>query len=172
MKSANSADSSEQRLREAHAKRIWGSVEARLVGARQSWRCAMCEQMLPGSFQLDHRVPLWKDGTNELSNAQALCSTCHSNKTLLEERERQALLWIEREEAIERARTASGLTREMFDNANARRMKKKLPHRTRSDGRVDYHPCSPEFKDALLNGENPFLRYAYVPSTTNRPRIE
>ena len=63
--------------------RRWPSSEKRLVGSRQSWRCACCTLLLPGTFEIDHVVPLHTGGLDCIeSNAQALCNLCHANKTL------------------------------------------------------------------------------------------
>lgn len=54
-----------------------------MVGSRQCWRCACCTLLLPGTFEVDHTVPLHVGGLDCIdSNAQALCNLCHSNKTL------------------------------------------------------------------------------------------
>ena len=63
------------------ARRTWGIVEQKQVAARQGWRCNVCQELLPSSFQLDHIVPLSCSGSNDVSNAQALCGTCHADKT-------------------------------------------------------------------------------------------
>lgn len=39
-------------------------------------------------FDIDHRVPLHKGGTNDLNNLQALCPLCHAVKTRSEASER------------------------------------------------------------------------------------
>ena len=51
------------------------------VGASQKWRCNMCGDLLKSTFQLDHRIPLHKGGSNDVSNFQALCCECHAKKT-------------------------------------------------------------------------------------------
>ena len=54
-----------------------------MVGARQSWRCACCTLLLPGTFEVDHVTPLHTGGLDCIeSNAQALCNQCHATKTL------------------------------------------------------------------------------------------
>ena len=54
-----------------------------MVGSRQSWRCACCASLLPGTFEVDHVTPLHTGGLDCIeSNAEALCNQCHANKTL------------------------------------------------------------------------------------------
>ena len=35
--------------------------------------------------EVDHAIPLRNGGTNEMSNLQALCKSCHSHKTVVED---------------------------------------------------------------------------------------
>ena len=117
--------------------RVWGSVEQRIVAARQDWKCAACVMSLDAAFHLDHIRPLWKGGTNDIeTNGQALCTRCHAHKTLLEERELLDKLHARREAAIVAARTA-GAARHV-----------SASERTKF--------TNPNFRDALLD-KNPFL---------------
>ena len=34
------------------------------------------------SYEIDHHIPLFKGGTNDISNLQALCRNCHGRKTI------------------------------------------------------------------------------------------
>jgi hypothetical protein len=70
------------------SKRLLTGTEKKICAARQQWRCEQCSCILPASFQVDHITPLWDGGTNEQHNLQALCGTCHAEKTLLENNER------------------------------------------------------------------------------------
>ena len=66
-------------------KRRWTSSEKREVGARQSWRCAHCTELLPATYEIDHKVPLHLGGLDSIEdNAEALCNSCHASKTLRE----------------------------------------------------------------------------------------
>ena len=67
-----------------HARKQFTPMVKRIIGARQKWRCSECDCLLPASFQIDHRRPLHKGGSNELSNLSALCGTCHAEKSYLE----------------------------------------------------------------------------------------
>ena len=57
------------------------------------WRdgatCRLCKDELGDlRWQCDHIVPLWDGGSNGMENLQALCANCHSEKTILEARDR------------------------------------------------------------------------------------
>ena len=65
-------------------RRKISSDEKRIVGSSQEWKCAICKQNLPSSYEVDHINPLWRGGEDILSNLQALCPNCHADKTLKE----------------------------------------------------------------------------------------
>jgi hypothetical protein len=65
-------------------KRSVGESLKKTVAAGQKWTCAMCQQMLPATFEVDHKIALYLGGTNERSNLQALCPNCHRAKTVEE----------------------------------------------------------------------------------------
>ena len=44
----------------------------------------MCKCLLPASFEIDHIRPLHWGGVNARTNLQALCGTCHNEKTFKE----------------------------------------------------------------------------------------
>ena len=56
----------------------------KFVASNQKWRCNMCNNLLDATYEIDHKIPLFKNGTNELNNLQALCRNCHGKKTLLD----------------------------------------------------------------------------------------
>ena len=65
--------------------RKWTSSEKRAVGARQNWKCACCQKLLPATFEIDHVTPLHLGGLDCCeTNAEALCNSCHAHKTLRE----------------------------------------------------------------------------------------
>ena len=37
--------------------------------------------MLDNTYEVDHVIPLYKGGTNDLTNLEALCRNCHGKKT-------------------------------------------------------------------------------------------
>lgn len=75
-------------------KRTLTSADKKYVASLQEWKCAWCKQSLPARFEVDHIVQFADGGSDEVSNLQALCPNCHSDKT---EHDRQAQLAIERD---------------------------------------------------------------------------
>ena len=65
-------------------KRSVTSLTKKMVASSQEWKCGTCEQTLDFTYEIDHHIPLFKGGTNEVSNLIALCRNCHGKKTLLE----------------------------------------------------------------------------------------
>ena len=62
--------------------------QAKQVGARQHWRCAMCCELLQEDFEVDHIVPLHQGGSfdNDINALQALHKRCHLLKNSIEQR--------------------------------------------------------------------------------------
>jgi 5-methylcytosine-specific restriction enzyme A len=54
----------------------------KIVASAQNWKCAMCHNTLNATYEVDHIIPLYKGGDNEMLNLQALCRNCHGTKTL------------------------------------------------------------------------------------------
>ena len=65
-------------------KRNVSSLTKKMVASNQEWKCGSCNQILDYTYEIDHHIPLFKGGSNELSNLIALCRNCHGKKTLLE----------------------------------------------------------------------------------------
>ena len=40
--------------------------------------------MLDETYEIDHITPLYKGGTNDIINLQALCPNCHRKKTIMD----------------------------------------------------------------------------------------
>lgn len=51
------------------------------VGARAKWKCERCETTVSANFEIDHIIPLYHAGSNNLDNLQILCPECHRTKT-------------------------------------------------------------------------------------------
>ena len=56
----------------------------KLIAANQKWTCNKCHEILDASYEIDHIVPLYKNGNNNVNNLQALCRNCHGKKTILD----------------------------------------------------------------------------------------
>jgi 5-methylcytosine-specific restriction endonuclease McrA len=65
-------------------KRNVSSLTKKMVASNQEWKCGSCNQTLDYTYEIDHHIPLFKGGSNEVSNLIALCRNCHGKKTLLE----------------------------------------------------------------------------------------
>jgi len=84
----------------------------RKIAARQNWKCANPDGncTLRGELQeydVDHIIPLMKDGLDNESNMQALCPACHRRKTDKERCDQVgASIGGEDGSAIERAKCA------------------------------------------------------------------
>ena len=57
-----------------------------MVASSQFWRCAICDCMLDFTYEVDHKRALYRSGSNDLSNLQARCVSCHRRKTVQEHR--------------------------------------------------------------------------------------
>ena len=136
-------------------ERVWGSLEARVVGARQKWRCNICSEVLPATFELDHITPLWRGGSNCLeTNSQLICCSCHSMKTLHENIQRHNRLFAQRRAAVEAARASEPEPEPAPEPAPVvRQLQRK---RIQADPVVE---------------DNPFLRFVYIPACRQRKRI-
>jgi len=53
----------------------------KIVAEAQRWACCDCGDLLPSTYQVDHVVPLWKGGSNDVDNLRAMCPNCHALKT-------------------------------------------------------------------------------------------
>ena len=62
-------------------KRNVSESKKKYIASQQKWHCAHCSQMLDNTFEVDHVIPLYKGGSNELNNLEALCRNCHGKKT-------------------------------------------------------------------------------------------
>ncbi len=68
-------------------KRNVSSLTKKIVASNQSWKCGICNDVMDYAYEVDHHIPLFKGGSNEVSNLIALCRNCHGKKTILENAE-------------------------------------------------------------------------------------
>ena len=62
-------------------KRNVSESKKKYIASSQKWSCAHCQQLLDNTYEVDHVIPLYKGGTNDLTNLEALCRNCHGKKT-------------------------------------------------------------------------------------------
>ena len=65
-------------------KRNVTALTKKKVAASQSWKCGACGATLDETYEVDHRLALYKGGSNDVSNLVALCPHCHRKKTVEE----------------------------------------------------------------------------------------
>jgi 5-methylcytosine-specific restriction endonuclease McrA len=65
-------------------KRSVSESKKKYIASKQAWKCKECNTVLPATYEVDHIVRLQHGGSNEIDNLQALCPSCHRNKTMME----------------------------------------------------------------------------------------
>ena len=65
-------------------KRNVSESKKKFIASNQKWRCAHCSSLLDNTYEVDHIIALYRGGTNELNNLEALCRNCHGKKTFRE----------------------------------------------------------------------------------------
>jgi hypothetical protein len=65
-------------------KRNVSSLTKKIIASNQSWKCGTCAEIMDYTYEIDHHIPLFKGGSNDISNLIALCRNCHGKKTILE----------------------------------------------------------------------------------------
>jgi hypothetical protein len=63
-------------------KRNVSGLMKKRVAAGQQWKCGKCSQTLDETYEVDHKLALYKGGSNDMSNLVALCPNCHRLKTV------------------------------------------------------------------------------------------
>lgn len=63
-------------------KRNVTGLTKKKVAASQQWKCGNCSGLLDETYEVDHRLALFKGGSNDLDNLVALCPHCHRKKTV------------------------------------------------------------------------------------------
>ena len=69
---------------ESREKRKVTNLQKKRVAADQSWKCGICTKIMDESYEVDHKLALYRGGTNDISNLIALCRNCHGKKTMTE----------------------------------------------------------------------------------------
>lgn len=65
-------------------KRNVTGLTKKKVAASQKWLCGTCGQTLDETYEVDHKLALFKGGSNDIDNLVALCPHCHRKKTVEE----------------------------------------------------------------------------------------
>ena len=65
-------------------KRNVSESKKKYIASNQRWKCAHCQNLLDNTYEVDHIIALYRGGTNELNNLEALCRNCHGKKTFKE----------------------------------------------------------------------------------------
>lgn len=76
-------ESNMMKLQKINKRNVRETVK-KYVAAEQQWRCNKCGDLLSAAFEIDHIIPLYKGGSNEAHNLQALCRNCHGMKTVID----------------------------------------------------------------------------------------
>ena len=73
-----------QKTTRKYKRKPLSQYQKRYVAWDQQYKCIRCKELLPAAWEVDHIIPVSRGGTNELSNLNAYCPSCHSGKTWLE----------------------------------------------------------------------------------------
>ena len=65
-------------------KRNVSESKKKFIASNQKWRCSHCQNLLDNTYEVDHIIALYRGGTNDLNNLEALCRNCHGKKTFRE----------------------------------------------------------------------------------------
>jgi hypothetical protein len=66
------------------SKRSVSETKKKYVAANQDWKCGHCNYQLDHTYEIDHKIRLEYNGTNDVTNLIALCRNCHGKKTASE----------------------------------------------------------------------------------------
>ena len=62
-------------------KRKVSNLQKKMIASNQKWKCKHCNNILNFDYEVDHIIPLFKNGSNDMNNLQALCRNCHGVKS-------------------------------------------------------------------------------------------
>ena len=91
----------------------------KMVAARQNYRC-ICGVQLPFDHEIDHIVPVALNGSNAMTNLQALCKKCHAQKT---RDQRHAILEAKRKPKVKKEVPLQEAPRRKFNAGQAQAVK-------------------------------------------------
>jgi hypothetical protein len=72
------------REKEKEKRNVTGLTKKK-VAASQQWKCGNCSGLLDETYEVDHRLALFRGGSNDVENLVALCPHCHRKKTVDEQ---------------------------------------------------------------------------------------
>lgn len=75
------SNSQSSHVLESKTKRNVNNCKKKKVAALQQWKCGICQQLLDETYEVDHIIPLYQGGSNEIDNLMALDPICHKKKT-------------------------------------------------------------------------------------------
>jgi hypothetical protein len=65
-------------------KRSVSETKKKFVASNQNWKCKDCNDQLTAWFEVHHKTPLERGGSNHVDNLVALCRNCHGAHTALD----------------------------------------------------------------------------------------
>jgi 5-methylcytosine-specific restriction enzyme A len=80
------------RARAVQVERRWNRRDRDRVLIRDNWVCVTCKKIgrITLAAEVDHIIPLELGGSDGDANKQSLCRACHTEKTAIERRNRDA----------------------------------------------------------------------------------
>jgi 5-methylcytosine-specific restriction endonuclease McrA len=69
-----------QRARRMNASGSHTEAEIAALLIKQHHKCANCRKSIRKRYQVDHVMPLARDGSDDIGNIQLLCPTCNQRK--------------------------------------------------------------------------------------------
>lgn len=68
-------------IKSNNIKRSVSESRKKFVASRGNWKCCKCGELLKHTYEIDHKIALKHGGSNEVDNLEALCPSCHKEKT-------------------------------------------------------------------------------------------
>lgn len=70
-----------RRNRKANAEGKYTAADIQLLHRSQKGRCWYCQKVLDGKYEIEHRVPISRGGTNWPNNLCLVCRKCNRSKS-------------------------------------------------------------------------------------------